>query len=367
MHYGSTSMSEITKDFVQDLLANYPILGLDIDLFSANMIKNITITDETVQLSLMLHFPAREYANALKDDLISYLTEKISLKIKVDIDWKIDAHKVQTGLKPVPGIKNIIAVGSGKGGVGKSTTAINLALALYREGAQVGLLDADIYGPNQPQMLGVIERPQTKDNKTMEPIIAHGMQTMSIGYLVDQNAPMVWRGPMVSGALTQLLNDTHWHDLDYLIIDLPPGTGDVQLTMAQKIPVAGAVIVTTPQEIALLDVRKAINMFSKVHVPILGVVENMSTHICSNCQLEEPIFGEGGGDLIAEQFGVSLLGSLPLALPIREQGDKGTPIVIADENHPASQKYIDIARKLSAQLSLMPKDTASKFPKIEIE
>ena len=293
--------------------------------------------------------------------------KKTGFNIQLNITWQVIQHKVQTGLRPIPGIKNIIAVGSGKGGVGKSTSAVNLALALYREGAQVGLLDADIYGPNQPQMLGVIERPVTHDNKTMEPILAHGMQTMSIGYLVDQNAAMVWRGPMVSGALTQLLNDTHCHDLDYLIIDLPPGTGDVQLTMAQKIPVSGSIIVTTPQEIALLDVRKAINMFNKVHVPILGIVENMSTHVCTNCQKEEPIFGHGGGELIAEQFNVDMLGALPLSLPIREQGDKGSPIVIADPKHPASLKYIEIARKVSAQLSLMPKDTASKFPKIEIE
>lgn len=352
---------------IQSLLDPFTLPDTDISLSEAQAVKSINIGDNQIDIKITLGFPAKEYSAKLKQSLLDYLSRQVSMPINIEIDWQVVAHSVQTGLKPINGVKNIIAVGSGKGGVGKSTTAVNLALALYRQGAQVGLLDADIYGPNQPQMLGISQRPKTHDNKTMEPIIAHGLQTMSIGYLVDTNAAMVWRGPMVSGALTQLLNDTHWQDLDYLIIDLPPGTGDVQLTMAQKIPVSGAVIITTPQEIALLDVRKAINMFNKVNVPILGVIENMSTHVCSNCHTEEPIFGHGGGELIAEQFGVHLLGSLPLALPIREQADKGTPIVIADEEHIASQKYMDIALQLSAELALTPKTFSSKFPKIEIQ
>lgn len=357
----------MNKENIESLLESFILPETNISLAQMNALQSVNYADDKIEINVKLGFPAKEYSAKLKQSLLDFLANKVQSQIEINIDWQIVAHTVQTGLKPVQGIKNIIAVGSGKGGVGKSTTAVNLALALYRQGAQVGLLDADIYGPNQPQMLGISQRPVTHDNKTMEPIIAHGLQTMSIGYLVDTNAPMVWRGPMVSGALTQLLHDTHWHNLDYLIIDLPPGTGDVQLTMAQKIPVSGAVIITTPQEIALLDVRKAINMFNKVNVPILGVVENMSTHICSNCQVEEPIFGHGGGELIAEQFGVNLLGSLPLALPIREQADKGTPIVIADNEHLASQKYMQIAVQLSAELALKPKTFTSKFPKIEIQ
>ncbi len=279
---------------------------------------------------------------------------------------KIISHAVQQGLQTLPNVKNIIAVASGKGGVGKSTTAVNLALALAAEGAQVGILDADIYGPNQPQMLGVKTRPETVDKK-LEPIISHGLQSMSIGYLVDADTPMVWRGPMVTSALQQLLNDTRWHDLDYLIIDLPPGTGDIQLTLAQKIPVSGAVIVTTPQEIALQDVRKAIVMFQKVNVPILGVVENMSMHTCTQCGHTETIFGEGGGEQLAQQYNVELLGSLPLDKRIREQADGGKPTVVAEPDHPISQIYRRIALRVAEKLSLQAKDFTAKFPKIVIE
>jgi ATP-binding protein involved in chromosome partitioning len=354
-------------DTLKAYLNDFKLFNTELTLGELNAIESLKIHDGTVYLHILLGFPAKEFQTSLKKSLIEYLQTKTSLNIDISIQWKIVAHTVQTGLAPHPQIKNIIAVGSGKGGVGKSTTAVNLALALYREGAEVGLLDADIYGPNQPQMLGLMQRPETSDNKTIEPIIAHGLQSMSIGYLVNADAPMVWRGPMVSGALTQLLNDTHWKNLDYLVIDLPPGTGDVQLTLAQKIPVSGAVIVTTPQDVALLDVRKAINMFNKVNIPILGVIENMSTHICAQCHLEEPIFGEGGGLLIAEQYGIPRLGSLPLSMNIRVQADKGTPIVIADETHPASLQYMQIARHLSARLSILPKSFKSKFPKIEIQ
>lgn len=280
---------------------------------------------------------------------------------------KIIPHAVQPGLKPLAGVKNIIAIASGKGGVGKSTTAVNLALALSIEGAQVGILDADIYGPNQPQMLGSQQVPESKGNRSLEPVMAHGLQSMSIGYLIDPNTPMVWRGPMVTSALQQLLHDTQWHNLDYLIIDLPPGTGDIQLTLAQKIPVSGAVMVTTPQDIALLDVRKGIAMFQKVNVPILGVVENMSLHTCSQCGHVEPIFGAGGGEQLAKQFDIELLGKLPLDIRIREQADSGKPTVIADPDSPIALIYREIARKVGAKLASLAKDYSSKFPNIVIK
>lgn len=260
-------------------------------------------------------------------------------------------------------IKYIIAVGSGKGGVGKSTTAVNLALALVAEGAQVGLLDADIYGPNQPQMLGAQEQPESKDGKLLEPVIRYGIRSMSIGYLVDPKTAMVWRGPMATSALQQLLRDTNWGNLDYLIVDLPPGTGDIQLTLTQKIPLSGAVIVTTPQDIALLDARKAIAMFQKVHVPVLGVVENMSMHTCSQCGHMEAIFGEAGGENLAQEFGVECLGSLPLDKSIRHQADQGKPTVVAEPTSPITEIYRAIARKISVKLQ----QTKSKFPKIVIE
>lgn len=280
---------------------------------------------------------------------------------------KVDSHAVQSGLKALPGVKNIIAVASGKGGVGKSTVAVNLALALQAEGARVGMLDADIYGPSQPMMLGVgEERPTTRDNK-MVPLEKHGIQSMSIGYLVDEETPMVWRGPMVSMALQQMLNDTAWDDLDYLIIDLPPGTGDIQLTLAQKVPVSGAVVVTTPQDIALLDARRAIEMFNKVRVPILGIIENMSYHVCTQCGHQEALFGEGGGDRIAQQYHVELLGSVPLLREIREQVDAGQPTVVANPESKISQIFRQIARNMQARLAQQTKDYASKFPKITVE
>jgi ATP-binding protein involved in chromosome partitioning len=268
-------------------------------------------------------------------------------------------------LKVSDRVKHIVAIASGKGGVGKSTTAVNLALALAaKQGVRVGLLDADIYGPNQPQMLGVTEKPTSKDGKTLEPVFAHGIQSMSIGYLIDINTPMVWRGPMASSALQQLLNDTHWDNLDYLIVDLPPGTGDIQLTLSQKIPLAGAVIVTTPQDIALLDVRKAVAMFNKVKVPLLGVVENMCAHVCSQCGHAEPIFGEGGGERIAVECGVHLLGALPLDSRIRKQGDSGIPIFLAEQQGSVAKIYRDIAEKVANQLAAQ---TRPLFPKIIIE
>ncbi|SBV36162.1 Uncharacterized ATP-binding protein in capB 3'region [uncultured Stenotrophomonas sp.] len=265
------------------------------------------------------------------------------------------SHRVQKGLSPHPRIRNVIAVGSGKGGVGKSTTAVNLAVALQQMGARVGVLDADIYGPSVPAMLGLSGRPESPDNKSIEPMRAFGVETMSIGFLVDQDSPMIWRGPMATSALTQLFKDTRWDDLDYLIVDLPPGTGDIQLTLAQKIPVAGAVIVTTPQDIATLDARKALKMFEKVEVPVLGIVENMAVHTCSNCGHVEHLFGEGGGQRMAGQYGVPLLGSLPLDIGIREQGDVGTPIVAAAPGSAAARAYMAAAERMVEELGKRPR------------
>jgi ATP-binding protein involved in chromosome partitioning len=279
----------------------------------------------------------------------------------------IEPHVGRRGIKGIPAIKNIIAVASGKGGVGKSTTAVNLALALSAEGARVGILDADIYGPSQPAMLGLKGRPVVTEDKKMLPKIAHGLQSISMGYLVEENAAMVWRGPMVSMALQQLLNDTQWDNVDYLIIDLPPGTGDIQLTLAQKIPVSAAVVITTPQDLALLDARRACEMFRKVNIPVLGIIENMSTHICSQCGHEDAIFDTGGGERLAKQYDVELLGSLPLDKSIREQTDSGFPTVIADPTGINAQKYRDIARRMAAKLSLQPKDYSSKFPNIVVK
>jgi len=288
--------------------------------------------------------------------------------LQVTVDWKIEAHRVQRTLRRFDEVPNVIALASGKGGGGKSTTAVNLALALQAEGGRVGILDADIYGPSQPRMLGVEgQRPESPDGKSLKPVMAHGLQSMSIGYLIDEDTPMVWRGPMVTQALQQLLNDTRWDDLDYLIVDMPPGTGDTQLTLSQKVPVAGAVIVTTPQDIALLDAKKGLRMFEKVEVPVLGIVENMSLYVCPQCGHEEHIFGEGGGESMADEYGVNFLGSLPLNRRIREQADGGNPTVAADPECQESLIYREVARRTAAALALKAKDYSTKFPKIVIE
>ena len=288
--------------------------------------------------------------------------------LEVAIESSIVAHAVQHGLKPLPGVHNLIAVASGKGGVGKSTVAVNFALALKAEGAKVGLLDADIYGPSQPRMLGLVgKRPETRDGKLLEPLMAHGLEAMSIGFLVDEQQPMAWRGPMVTSALNQLLTQTRWGDLDYLIVDMPPGTGDIQLTLAQRVPVSGAVIVTTPQDIALADARKGLEMFQKVHVPVLGVVENMSLHICSRCGHEEHIFGEHGGRNLSEQYGVPLLGSLPLDRRIREETDQGKPTVAADPKGPLARAFTEAALRAVGELAARAKDYSRLFPNITVE
>ena len=287
--------------------------------------------------------------------------------VNANVYSKIVAHTAQRGIKLMPNVKNIIAVASGKGGVGKSTTAVNLALALQAEGARVGILDADIYGPSLPMMMGISGRPESLDGKSMEPLENYGVQVSSIGFMIDPAEPMVWRGPMVTQALVQLLEQTNWRDLDYLVIDMPPGTGDVQLTLSQKVPVTGAVIVTTPQDIALLDARKGLKMFEKVGIPILGIVENMSTHICSNCGHQEAIFGAGGGAKMCAEYGVELLAAMPLTMSIREQADSGSPTVVADPTGTVATLYKEIARKVAIKVAEKAKDMSSKFPTITVQ
>ncbi|MES9822870.1 MAG: iron-sulfur cluster carrier protein ApbC [Candidatus Thiodiazotropha endolucinida] len=361
-------MSELTQDSVKEAIKGYVEPHLEKDLLTAKAIKGVEIEGGKVAITVELGFPARGCMEAIS----SAVREKVEAlpgveSVEVTISSKVVAHSVQKALKPIDNIKNIVAVASGKGGVGKSTTAVNLALALAEEGAKVGVLDADIYGPSQPRMLGINGKPESKDGKTLEPMQGYGMQAMSIGFLIDEETPMIWRGPMVTQALEQLLNDTNWDSLDYLVVDLPPGTGDTQLTLAQKVPVSGAVIVTTPQDIALLDARKGLKMFEKVEVPVLGIVENMSIHICSNCGHEEHIFGQGGGSSMAEQYKVDLLGALPLDIRIREETDGGKPTVVAEPESRISQIYREIARKTAAKLSLQAKDYAAKFPNIVIQ
>ncbi|QYF92504.1 iron-sulfur cluster carrier protein ApbC [Massilia sp. PAMC28688] len=338
------------------------------DLVSSKNIKNVKIDGADVTLDVELGYPARSLLGAIETAVLAALQSLPGIgKVRANVTAKIISHTVQRGLKIMPNVKNIIAVASGKGGVGKSTTAVNLALALAAEGASVGILDADIYGPSQPMMLGVSGQPITKDGKSMEPMENHGLQVSSIGFMIDPDEPMVWRGPMVTQALQQLLEQTNWRDLDYLIVDMPPGTGDIQLTLSQKVPVTGAVIVTTPQDIALLDARKGLKMFEKVGIPILGVVENMSTHVCSNCGHTEAIFGHGGGAKMCADFGVEFLGALPLTMAIREQTDSGTPTMVAEPDGPVAQIYKEIARKVAVKIAEKAKDMTSKFPSIVIK
>ena len=361
-------MADVSRTQIEEALKDYIDPYLETDLVSAKAIKDITVDDGKVTVDVVLGYPAdgfkAELAATLKETIeaLAGVTDAI-----INVSHKIDAHTAQKGVEPIKGVKNIIAVASGKGGVGKSTTSVNLALALAAEGATVGILDADIYGPSQPRMLGVHQQPESKDGKTLEPLNSYHIQSMSIGYLIDEETPMIWRGPMVTQALEQLLNDTNWKDVDYLIIDLPPGTGDTQLTLAQKVPVTGAVIVTTPQDIALLDARKGLKMFEKVEVPVLGIIENMSIHICSNCGHEEHIFGAGGGERMAEENDVALLGALPLDKSIRETTDSGKPSVVADPEGRIAQIYRDIARRVAAKLSQRTKDFSASFPKIVIQ
>jgi ATP-binding protein involved in chromosome partitioning len=338
------------------------------DLVSSKSARNIRVDGGHVSVDVELGYPARSQIDPIRRAAIDAIRALPGVSnVSANVFQKIVAHSVQRGVKLLPGVKNIVAVASGKGGVGKSTTAVNLALALAAEGATVGMLDADIYGPSQPQMLGISGRPQTADGKTLEPMEGHGIQASSIGFLIDTDTPMVWRGPMVTQALEQLLRETNWRDLDYLIVDMPPGTGDIHLTLSQKIPVTGAVIVTTPQDIALLDARKGLKMFEKVGVPILGIVENMAIHVCSNCGHAEHIFGAGGGERMAKDYEVEYLGGLPLDIRIREQTDSGRPTVVADPDGAIAQSYKAIARRVAVKIAERAKDSSSKFPSIVVQ
>lgn len=358
----------VTQAQVEDAVKQVIDPNTDRDLVSSKELKNVDITDGKVTLDLSLSYPAKSWAGTLSEQLKSRVAAVAGVTdVDVNVGWEIVSHTVQKGVKPLEGVKNMIAVASGKGGVGKSTVSVNLALALSSEGARVGILDADIYGPSQPRMLGVNSKPESKDGKSMEPLTSYHLQAMSIGFLIEEETPMIWRGPMVTQALEQLLKDTRWDNLDYLIIDLPPGTGDTQLTLAQRVPVSGAVIVTTPQDIALLDARRAYKMFEKVEIPILGVVENMSMHICSNCGHEEHIFGEGGGIKMAEEYNLGYLGGIPLDRRIRADTDAGRPTVVADPDGPISRIYKEIARRTAGKLAGQKKDYSAKFPSIVIQ
>jgi ATP-binding protein involved in chromosome partitioning len=361
-------MAEVTREQVEGALkaVHDPYVGKD--LVASKAVKDIRIQGDRVAVKVVLGYPAKGFRDRLSEQIAEALGAVEGVGgVDAEVSSKIEAHSVQKSLKPMENVKNVIAVASGKGGVGKSTTAVNLALALSAEGAIVGVLDADIYGPSLPRMLGISGQPQSTDGKSLEPMEAWGLQAMSIGFLIDEETPMIWRGPMVTQALEQLLNDTRWRNLDYMVVDLPPGTGDVQLTLAQKIPVSGAIIVTTPQDIALLDARKGLKMFEKVEVPVLGVVENMSIHICSQCGHEEPIFGEGGAKRLAEESGVDVLGQLPLDIQIREQADGGKPSVVAIPDSRITEIYREIGRKAAGKLAARTKDYSAKFPKIVIQ
>ncbi len=337
------------------------------DFVSTRSAKGVKVTGNDVALEIELGYPGKSQFDPIRREVVQALKSAGAANATVSVRSKVVAHAVQRGVKLIPGIKNIIAVASGKGGVGKSTTAVNLALALAAEGASVGILDADIYGPSQPMMLGISGRPESKDGKSLEPMEGHGIQAISIGFLIDVDTPMVWRGPMVTQALEQLLKDTRWRELDYLVVDLPPGTGDIQLTLAQKVPVTGAVIVTTPQDIALIDARKGLKMFEKVGIPILGVVENMSIHVCPNCGHESHIFGSGGAEKMCREYGTQLLGQLPLDEGIREQADSGKPTVVADPDGKVAEIYRRVARRCAVKIAESQKDLTAKFPNIVVQ
>ena len=358
----------ITLEAVKASLALVVDPNTNKNLIDSKAAKNISVDGDDVALDVELGYPAKSQFDRIRKATIAAVRQIPGVgNVSVNVHSKIVAHTAQRGVKLMANVKNIIAVASGKGGVGKSTTAVNLALALAAEGAQVGLLDADIYGPSLPMMMGISGRPETIDGKSMEPMENHGLQVSSIGFMIDNDQPMVWRGPIVTQALQQLLDQTNWRDLDYLIIDMPPGTGDIQLTLSQKVPVTGAVIVTTPQDIALLDARKGLKMFEKVGIPILGIVENMSTHVCSNCGHAEAIFGEGGGEKMCAEYGVDFLGALPLTMSIRQQADSGKPTVVADPSGTVAEIYRSIARKVAIKVAEKAKDMSSKFPSIVIK
>ena len=356
----------IELEQVRSILATVVDPNTGKDLLSSRALSKAEIANGVVRLEVELGYPAASQIEPMRVRILQALQAAGAGAVDVSVRSKIVAHTVQRGLKVLPNVRNIIAVASGKGGVGKSTVAANLALALAAEGARVGMLDADIYGPSQPTMLGITGQPTSKDGKSFDPLEGHGIQASSIGFLIDPSQPMIWRGPMVTSALQQLLTLTNWRDLDYLVIDMPPGTGDIQLTLAQQVPVTGAVIVTTPQDIALLDAAKGLRMFEKVGVPILGIVENMATHICSRCGHEEHIFGSGGAAKMAQQFGVEVLGSLPLDIHIREHADGGRPTVVADPDGDIARSYKAIARRVAIRIAERARDLSAKMPAIKI-
>ena len=359
----------VSMDAVQSALKALIDPNTQKDYVSSRAVKNLRVEGDVVVVDIELGYPAKTQHAAIRGAVEQAVAAVPGVaRVEVGVASKIVAHAVQRSLKPLAGVRNIIAVASGKGGVGKSTTATNLALALAQEGASVGLLDADIYGPTIPQMLGLAgKQPESSDGEKMDPLEAYGVQTMSIGFMIDVDSPMVWRGPMVTQALEQLINQTKWRDLDYLIVDMPPGTGDTQLTLAQKVPVTGAVIVTTPQDIALIDARKGLKMFDKVGIPILGLVENMSIHICSQCGHEEHIFGHGGGEKMCADYNAEFLGALPLELAIREMADAGKPTVVGAPESRAAELYRAIARRVAVKVAERAKDMSGKFPNIVVQ
>jgi ATP-binding protein involved in chromosome partitioning len=358
----------ITEQQVQEALKELVDPNTRMDYVTTKSARNIKIEGDKVVVDILLGYPAKSQLEPIRQEIARKLKSLPGVgQATVNVQMKIVSHAVQRGVKLVHHIKNIIAVASGKGGVGKSTTAVNLALGLAAEGASVGVLDADIYGPSQPIMLGIRGRPESRDGKSIEPMEGHGIQAMSIGFLIDPDTPMVWRGPMVTQALEQLLNETKWREIDYLVVDLPPGTGDIQLTLAQRVPVTGAVIVTTPQDIALIDARKGLKMFEKVGVPILGIVENMALHVCSKCGHEEHIFGAGGAERMGRDYNVEVLGSLPLDIAIREQADSGRPSVVADPDGRVAQIYRQIARRVAVKIAEKAQDHSAAFPKIVVQ